>query len=450
MSNSTSSAPHTATPSISDVLFKGINGSLPLGLYAAPVFIWVMLFIFFGVNPKAIARQATADSVSNTLQEDINLISEKVDNDDFLKMSKDDIIQSNKDEHFLLEKARRKIEKSKASQSFGSNDGDTIAFDTDLNPIISQDTTSTDSTEIDITDLNYEMNQLKEDRQRKYQQKRAEIQQREKERKAKIDQAIADNQRKQAAKEQQTYEEFQLEKAAYEQSVTQFHQHAANGHVQAYPRHQPRKKEAKSDFSFHTATGLKDDLNRYDKPTIKTAETAPTAAPKRQKASDDIIQQIPLYATIDQAQKVRSGQKIQLRITQDGIYQGLFIPANAIIYGICNLRNNRLNITVPSIHYESEVIRTNMIAYDTVGIQGIYVDGKFNALSKDIINEGLRTGSRLGFASNQNPLSGLTLNLGRKANNQVSVHVPTGYPVLLYHGQVSKSNKQYNTETYGY
>lgn len=429
-------------PNITDVLFKGINGSLPLILYVAPVLIWTMLFIFLGFNPKAIARSAIATSVSNTLQEDINLISEKADNKDFLNMSKDDIIKSNKSEHFLLEKAKRKIEKSKASQSFGSNDYDAIEFDEALNPIFSEPIDSTQEAAIDVADLNYEMDKLKEDRERKYQQKRAEIKQREKERKAKIDQAIADNKQKKAAKEQQAYNEYQLEQAAYKQSVAQFHHSNGQGQYDSSnPSYSTKKKQVKSDFSFNTAIGLKDDFDLYEHKTksvkIDSSHTKrPRAVNNQNNIASVLTNQIPLYATIDQARKVRNGQKVQIRITEEGFYQGLFIPANSIIYGICSFRQNRLNIMVPSINYDGEVIRTNMLAYDTDGIQGIYVDGKFNDFSKDLINEGLRTGSRIGFTSPNNPLGGLSLNLGRKANNKISVHIPSGYNILLYHGEV--------------
>jgi len=446
-------------PSPMEALFKGVNGSLPLILYVAPLMVWALIFNFIGFDTQNIASKIVQSTASNILQEDINLISEKVKDSDFFKMTKDDIIKSNQNDNFLFQKAKSKIEKSQASKSVGNYDENIVKFDSQLNPII-EDKVDADSLAVDMSDLNYEMNKMKEERNFKYEQKKKEIAESERKRKQKIHQAIEDNRKKREAKEQQAYDEYQMEKTAYEHSVNAYH---GNGTIAPYEStvnykaQQKKETQPKPKFGFNTAIGLKDDFNFYDKHKAvqKVDSTSIQSKLKNSPVSpindhNNIAEQIPLFASIDQARKVRSGQKVQIRIMEDGFYQGLFIPANSIIYGICTISNNRVNITVPSINYNDEIIRTNMIAYDMDGIQGVYVDGSFNDVTRDVLNEGLRSGSRIGFSGSNNPLGNLTLGIGRKANNRVSVHIPTGYQILLYHGSVNKTNRTSNSFTNNY
>ena len=129
------------------------------------------------------------------------------------------------------------------------------------------------------------------------------------------------------------------------------------------------------------------------------------------------------------AQKIKSGDKVQIRITRDGLHQGLFIPQNTILYGIAKLNQDRIKISVPSIHLEGEVYPAQLTIYDPDGLEGIYVDGTFNDWTKDAIQEGLSAGNSLGI---QNSLGNFSLKLGRKANNRARVYVPSGYQVFLY------------------
>ena len=449
-------------PNLIEVLFKGVNGSLPLVLYVAPVFIWVMLFMCIGLDTQAMAREITEVAASNMLQEDINLISEKVKDSGFFKMSKEDIIKSSQNDNFLLQKAKKKIEKSLASKSIGLHDENRIEFDSSLNLLVEEAEenleTAEDSTVLNA--LDYEMKQMKTDRTFNYEQKKKEIELAERERKSKIEQAIEDNRRKRTAKEKEAYEEYQLEKEAYEQSVYAYHNNGdpTKGGAPPPSSRVSKAKAAKPKFGFQTAIGLKDDFSLYDKDkaaakraalradSIQQADQRNRLEPRLMNDANNIANQIPLYATIDQARKVRSGQKVQIRILEDGFYRGLYIPANSIVYGLCSINNNRINIVVPSIQYNNEIIRTNMIAYDMDGIQGVYVDGTFNDLTRDFVNEGLRAGSTLGLSSARNPLGNLSVKFGRKANNRVSVHIPSGYSILLYHGAVKEDplNRSYN------
>jgi len=238
--------------------------------------------------------------------------------------------------------------------------------------------------------------------------------------------------------------------AAYEHSVQQYH--AGDTTSPPSPSSINTKSNttstttssAKPSFGFNTAIGTKDQfqLNRAIKiPSKEERNPLLVSDPKTKNIHSEEIAKSPspLYATIDQAVKIRSGQKIQIRITKTGIYQGISIPANSIVYGICSIRNNRIQINVPSIQYQQVIIPTNMVAYDLDGLQGIYVDGSFNDITSDLINEGIRAGSTLGLNSNRNPLGNVSIKLGRKSNNRVSVYIPSGYPILLYDGTVTKT-----------
>ena len=140
-----------------------------------------------------------------------------------------------------------------------------------------------------------------------------------------------------------------------------------------------------------------------------------------------------ILAIIDQKQKIRNGDKIQVRLLQDTNYRGLWIPQNTILYGLCSINQNRLKIQIPSITVENHVFKSNLNVYDMDGIQGIYIDGTHAGFTRDLIKEGLTSSTGLGV---RNPIGNFSIRLGRKASNNNKVYVPTGYQVMLFDASI--------------
>jgi hypothetical protein len=334
------------------------------------------------------------------------------------------MIKAQKNENFLMNKIKRKLDKSVFSESMGTQDEHFSGFDSDLSPTLSdsvltasQPSLSTDNIEVDSVkatdDLNYLLTKIQQDKKSKYHLL-------EEQRKQRLAAAKMENKRKREALEKST---LSAEAAAYQKGLADSHAQyqAFNG-----KELEKEKKAKKKALSFSTATGLKDDLNLNNKKrSLGNEKTLSPIAPLQRQAA-------ALRAIIDQKQKFRNGDKIQLRILETGFYQQYQIPQNTLLYGICAISANRMHISVSSINLETKVIPTHLAVYDLDGMSGIYINGIYQDATKQAINQGLADVGNLGL---KNTLGNLSIRLGRKANQKQTAFIPAGYEVLLFDSQ---------------
>lgn len=438
----------TNTSTSFNTLFTSQQGQFPKILYFLPIILWLVVGGVLIASPKTITTSISnsiygANTAVSTyaldLQEDINFMSTQVQGLQLFDLSKKEIISDNRQENFLLEKARRKLEKSPMAKSEGKLDNEELVFDSALNamvvlpPKVEISLHNTDSLENQNPLSNYQ-NQYQEQEQEQ-----------EALRQQQIEQAKADNRQRRLALENN---HIDYAAQAYEQGVidqnrryNQFHgtedQPTSTRSSKKRSSSSSRTTSKTPTLSFNTATGQKNNFinsnnnSSRDKRT-KSVNYSPTPS---NQVSDNPTSE-PLIATIDKADKVRSGDKVQIRIIQTGIYRGMTIPQDVILYGICRVNQNRIDISIPSISINGQLIRTNLIAYDMDGMRGIYVDGKFNDFTKDMVQEGLNAGNTLSGngLGVRSPLGNVSLKLGRKANNRNRVHIPAAYQILLYDG----------------
>lgn len=80
----------------------------------------------------------------------------------------------------------------------------------------------------------------------------------------------------------------------------------------------------------------------------------------------------PVKATFLKTEKVIGGQRVIMRLKEElHLKDGIIIPANTHITGICNV-GERLNIEISTINYGGRIYRTDMSVYDSDGTEGIY------------------------------------------------------------------------------
>ncbi|MFK7983656.1 MAG: conjugative transposon protein TraM, partial [Saprospiraceae bacterium] len=128
---------------------------------------------------------------------------------------------------------------------------------------------------------------------------------------------------------------------------------------------------------------MKDDLNL-------NVKKVPNEATENLTPIDPLMTQtLALKGVIDQKQKFRTGDKIQLRILETGFYQDYAIPKNTLLYGICSISSNRLYVNISSINLNGKVMPSSLSVYDLDGIPGIYIDGAYQDATKQAINQGL-------------------------------------------------------------
>jgi conjugative transposon TraM protein len=87
-----------------------------------------------------------------------------------------------------------------------------------------------------------------------------------------------------------------------------------------------------------------------------------------------------IQAEIYGNQNLVSGAVIKMELLQDVNVNGVRIPKNQFVYGICALNGERLMIKVSSIQYGNSIFPVSMNVYDIDGLEGIHVPG---AIARD-------------------------------------------------------------------
>lgn len=441
--------------------FKQQSGGIPLALWVLPMIVWLVggLAYPFLFSSTIIDKTSTASSsVASNLQEDINFMATQTTSSDLFSMSKKELLKVSNNDNFLMRKVKRTLERSDYAKSMGTKDDVPLVFDDQLNPHVNENTTenlavqtdqpiksiaslSPDSTQASI-DVRQALSKIRAGQSSNYEYL-------ETQRKAKLATAKQENKQRRIALEQSTLEEQVI---AYKKGLEdQEHRYAAFNESETQStkstsqkspsnqRNKSRKKVKNPRLQFDTHTGVKDELkfhqplrssrastkspiNKEDTPLVNSYLT------KTKNAINPTKNQ-PLYATIDRTQKLQSGDKLRLRITQSGNYNGYLIPVNQIVYGICSIGKGRIKVNVSSITLNHQVIRATLEAYDLDGMSGIYMEGADINIGKQAIQEGLREAGNLAI---RNPLGNLSLKLGKKASKVSKARIPSGYQVLLY------------------
>lgn len=113
--------------------------------------------------------------------------------------------------------------------------------------------------------------------------------------------------------------------------------------------------------------------------------TAPTGGSRRQPEravlsgassygnKKTIAWMIPVVVHEDQV--IKDGQQVKLRLLKEITADGVIIPVNTIMYAICKLSDDRLQLTVRNLQLHGQLIPLDLMVYDTDGAEGINVPG---------------------------------------------------------------------------
>lgn len=133
-------------------------------------------------------------------------------------------------------------------------------------------------------------------------------------------------------------------------------------------------------------------------------------------------------------EKIRSGQRVSVRILEECHLGNIVIPANTHLSAICTI-SDRLRISIKSIEYGGRIYEANLTAYDFDGSAGIYCPDTGLARNKGtVINNAVSTAtSSLGGMMGR--VAGAALNTGatliRSATGETTVSVIAGYQFYL-------------------
>jgi conjugative transposon TraM protein len=142
-------------------------------------------------------------------------------------------------------------------------------------------------------------------------------------------------------------------------------------------------------------------------------------------------------AEVYDAQTLVSGSVIKLKLLNDIYVNGILIPRNHFVFGVCALSGERLTVNVSSIHYRNEIFPVSLSVFDLDGLDGIYIPG---AIARDVAKQSSNQAIQDIQLNSMNPSleiqaanAGIETakNLISKKTRLIKVTVKSGYKVLL-------------------
>ena len=144
-----------------------------------------------------------------------------------------------------------------------------------------------------------------------------------------------------------------------------------------------------------------------------------------------------IRATIPYGQVVQPGSTVRVELRSSVQIKGNEVPAGTVLSGIAGLNGERLQIQIPSIRINAQVIAVELSVFDMDGLEGIYVPG---SISREVIKESadgaVQSIGISGFDASIKTQAvsagvGAAKGLLSRKVKAVRVNLPAGYPILL-------------------
>ena len=140
----------------------------------------------------------------------------------------------------------------------------------------------------------------------------------------------------------------------------------------------------------------------------------------------------PYRCMFTRDEKVRSGQRIAVRLLEDLVVSGVHIPRNTHLQGVVTV-SDRMEVAITSLDVGGRILTFRFEAYDTDGGKGIYCSDLSKA-RRDAVEQGAATvsstlNSRLGRVARD--AAALGASLVRDKAGEATVSVPAGYTFYI-------------------
>lgn len=144
-----------------------------------------------------------------------------------------------------------------------------------------------------------------------------------------------------------------------------------------------------------------------------------------------------IEAVIHQDQDIVSGSVVKIRLSDSISVNGAIIPKNEFVYGIAEVDEERLKITIASMRYKNSILSVSLSAYDLDGLEGLYIPG---AISRDASKKGVDDAIQSLQIMTMDPsvsaqVAGAGIQAAKglfgKKVKQIRVKVKAGYKLLL-------------------
>ena len=140
----------------------------------------------------------------------------------------------------------------------------------------------------------------------------------------------------------------------------------------------------------------------------------------------------PFRCVFLKEEKLKSGQRVSVRLLEDMIVGPYIIPKNTHLQAYATI-DSRLELEISSIEIAGHILSLGYVAYDTDGVKGIYCPDAGDA-SRTVKSSGLSTvgsvlGGRVGRVAGEVVNTGVSI--AQNASGERSVNVPAGYNFFI-------------------
>lgn len=140
----------------------------------------------------------------------------------------------------------------------------------------------------------------------------------------------------------------------------------------------------------------------------------------------------PFKCMFVREEKIKSGQRVSVRLLEDIVVGGILIPKNSHLMASCSI-NSRLDLEISNIEMQGRILALGYEAYDTDGTRGIYCPDVGSAgktvRSRGTNLAGTALSSRVGRLASDVVSTGVSLI--ESATGERTVTVPAGYTFFI-------------------
>jgi len=114
-----------------------------------------------------------------------------------------------------------------------------------------------------------------------------------------------------------------------------------------------------------------------------------------------------IKAEIYETATVLDGNRVKLRLLEEAWVNGIKVPQGSIVYGVCTIRNERLNISITQFPARESFLTVDLVVHDVDGLPGLYVpDNAARKATKDAL-AGTNTSSMIGVTTDPLTYAGI-------------------------------------------
>jgi len=174
---------------------------------------------------------------------------------------------------------------------------------------------------------------------------------------------------------------------------------------------------------------------------IQHPERVSAQLKKEIKAEPDSIYKA-IRAVVVSSQKVIQGSSVELRLTDTITIKGQVIPKGHLVYGLCQVTNQRLLLNIKNIRLGTSILPVDLVVYDMDGMPGIRAP---DAVTQDAMRSGTDNAVQsMDFMPMDETVGTEAAGAGvaaaktlfSKKVKVIRVKLKAGYPVLLRNNQV--------------